>query len=190
VAGAAPAVAESLAGAIAGRGRVRGTEGRTYRIGRAVSLRGLPKPSLQSERRALRHKGPYLPIIIEACQEQQLSYEYRDGATSYGAFTFSLAKVLRETRGGVAIRTSRRCGDDRGSAGCARLRSDSGPCGPEERPRPADSVDQAAGATEESAVAEESLGWAAGLTPSPPRPKTHSGSVSHDQDRERQIRRP
>ena len=34
-------------------------------------------------------------MIYEACQEGQLSYEYRDGATSYGAFTFSMAKVLR-----------------------------------------------------------------------------------------------
>jgi hypothetical protein len=76
-----------------------GRKGDTYRIGRAVSLRGLPNRAYNQERRALRHKGPYLPIIIEACQEQQLSYEYRDGATSYGAFTFSLAKVLRETRG-------------------------------------------------------------------------------------------
>ncbi len=35
-------------------------------------------------------------MIIEACDESSLSYEYRDGATSYGAFTFSLAKALRE----------------------------------------------------------------------------------------------
>jgi hypothetical protein len=41
-------------------------------------------------------RGPYLPVIIEACQEGSLSYEYRDGATSYGAFTYSLVKGLRE----------------------------------------------------------------------------------------------
>ena len=40
-------------------------------------------------------RGPYLPVIIEACQESSLSYEYRDGVTSYGAFTFSLVKALR-----------------------------------------------------------------------------------------------
>jgi hypothetical protein len=40
-------------------------------------------------------RGPYLPVIIEACQEKNLSYEYRDGATSYGAFTYSFAKNLR-----------------------------------------------------------------------------------------------
>ena len=43
-------------------------------------------------------------MIYEACQEGQLSYEYRDGATSYGAFTFSLAKALRSAeREGVHL---------------------------------------------------------------------------------------
>ena len=76
-----------------------GEKGVTYRIGRAVSLRGLPNTAYDRECRALRHHGPYLPIILEACREQELSYEYRDGATSYGAFTYSLAKTLRAARG-------------------------------------------------------------------------------------------
>jgi hypothetical protein len=75
-----------------------GSTGASYRIGRAVSLRGLPNRAYDRECRALKHRGPYLPVILEACQEAQLSYEYRDGATSYGAFTYSLAKVLRESR--------------------------------------------------------------------------------------------
>jgi hypothetical protein len=77
-----------------------GKRGDTYRMGRAVSLRTLSNRTYNREREALGHNGPYLPIILEACQEEQLSYEYRDGATSYGAFTFSLAKVLRESRTG------------------------------------------------------------------------------------------
>ena len=75
-----------------------GHNGVTYRLGRGVALRGLPNRRYDNQRKALRHKGAYLPIIFEACQEQELSYEYRDGANSYGAFTFSLAKVLREGR--------------------------------------------------------------------------------------------
>ncbi len=70
----------------------------THRIGRAVALRGLTNRVYNRECRALRHRGPYLPIILEACQEQELSYEYRDGATSYGAFTYCLAKELRQSR--------------------------------------------------------------------------------------------
>ena len=75
-----------------------GTDGVTYRFGRGVALRTLSNRRYNRERTALGHKGPYLPIIFEACQEQELSYEYRDGATSYGAFTYSLAKVLRKAR--------------------------------------------------------------------------------------------
>lgn len=75
-----------------------GENGATYRFGRAVALRGLKNAAYNRERAALGHYGPYLPIIFEACQEQELSYEYRDGATSYGAFTYSLAKALRESR--------------------------------------------------------------------------------------------
>ncbi|EGF91284.1 peptidase C14 caspase catalytic subunit p20 [Asticcacaulis biprosthecium C19] len=40
--------------------------------------------------------GPYLPLIIEACGEEEFSYEYRHGATSHGAFTYSLAQILRD----------------------------------------------------------------------------------------------
>jgi hypothetical protein len=39
--------------------------------------------------------GPYLPLIIEACAEEEFSYEYRHGVTSYGAFTYALASRLR-----------------------------------------------------------------------------------------------
>jgi metacaspase-1 len=34
-------------------------------------------------------------LIIEACAEAELSYEYRHGVTSYGAFTYTLTKTLR-----------------------------------------------------------------------------------------------
>jgi hypothetical protein len=75
-----------------------GANGATHRLGRGVSLRGLPNNRYDRERKELDHHGAYLPIIVEACQEEELSYEYRDGANSYGAFTFALAKILRETR--------------------------------------------------------------------------------------------
>ncbi len=70
----------------------------TYRLGRGVPLRSLANRTYDRERKALGHKGPYLPIILEACGEEQYSYEYRDGAASYGAFTFSLARSLRDQR--------------------------------------------------------------------------------------------
>lgn len=97
----------SLARSRSGR-EYLGVHGSTRRIGRAMVLRGLPNARYDRERRALRHRGAYLPILLEACQEQELAYEYRDGANAYGAFTFCLVKLLRETRrrGGTPSFTS------------------------------------------------------------------------------------
>lgn len=75
-----------------------GSNGATRRLGRAMTLRTKPNDEYNRTRRELGHHGPYLPVLLEACQEQELSYEYRDGATSYGAYTFCMAKVLREQR--------------------------------------------------------------------------------------------
>ena len=78
-----------------------GSSGASYRMGRAVSLRTLDNKSYDKLRLALGHNGPYLPVIIEACQEDQLSYEYRHGVQSFGAFTYSLAQTLRSSRAGA-----------------------------------------------------------------------------------------
>lgn len=72
--------------------------GARYRMGRGRHVRQLARHRYRRDRDAFDHKGPFLPVMFEACQEHELSYEYRDGATSYGAFTFSLAKALREAR--------------------------------------------------------------------------------------------
>jgi len=40
------------------------------------------------------------PFVITPRTPGMPSYEYRDGATSYGAFTYSLAKELRRSRQG------------------------------------------------------------------------------------------
>jgi hypothetical protein len=76
-----------------------GDNGATVRLGRSSLLR------LDSERayRAARKDkhgpiGPYLPLIIEACGEGELASEYRHGATSYGAFTFCFASLLRQQK--------------------------------------------------------------------------------------------
>lgn len=76
-----------------------GESGTVRRLGRAMRLRNLS----QAEYRKLTRKsktpiGPYLPLIIEACQEHEFAAEYRNGNESYGAFTFSLAQVLRERK--------------------------------------------------------------------------------------------
>lgn len=92
-----PTVNRSLADKKDGH-RYLGVNGATNRLGRAARLRTMPNAEYDTTRKALGHHGPYLPILLEACQEQQFSYEYRHGATSYGAYTFCLAQVLRACR--------------------------------------------------------------------------------------------
>lgn len=75
-----------------------GNNGATQRLGRAMMLRTKSDKDYDKARKELDHLGPYMPILLEACQEQQLSYEYRDGVTSYGVYTYSMAAALRELR--------------------------------------------------------------------------------------------
>jgi hypothetical protein len=73
-----------------------GENGNTRRLGRGTSLW---LPTDRAYRRAVKangHFGPYTPVMIEACAEDELAYEYRHGVTSYGAFTYALCGVLRE----------------------------------------------------------------------------------------------
>jgi len=74
-----------------------GEAGDLSRLGRSAELR----TDLRSFRRACKdygHKGPFMPVIFQACQEKQYSYEYRHGVQSYGAFTYSLGLIVRMTR--------------------------------------------------------------------------------------------
>jgi hypothetical protein len=75
-----------------------GASGATRRLGRAISLRTLPKRDYDRVREQQDHEGPYLPMIYEACGEQELASEYRHGVTSYGAFTFAVTNILRHYR--------------------------------------------------------------------------------------------
>lgn len=75
-----------------------GHSGAERRLGRAVGLRTLRDRDYDRVRRRLGHHGPYLPLIYEACQADQFSYEYQHGVTAYGAFTYTLSRVLRQRR--------------------------------------------------------------------------------------------
>lgn len=75
-----------------------GRHGHTRRLGRAALLRSQTDKAYDAACGEFGHHGPFLPVILEACQEGQLSYEYRHGVTSYGAFTYATAQTLREAR--------------------------------------------------------------------------------------------
>ncbi len=74
-----------------------GGDGATVKLGRSSLLRVDDKQAYAKARAQKQGPvGPYLPLVIEACGEGQLASEYRHGATSYGAFTFCLASLLRK----------------------------------------------------------------------------------------------
>ncbi|WOF74441.1 caspase family protein [Parvibaculaceae bacterium PLY_AMNH_Bact1] len=77
-----------------------GSNGATFRLGRAVPYHGMTSAQYDRLKKTTDEPvGPYLPLIMEACGESQLAYEYQHGVTSYGAFTYSLASILRRSAG-------------------------------------------------------------------------------------------
>lgn len=92
-----PTLNQDFGGSPAEKRAYMGANLATYKIGRAMRLRRVPREkyhSLKSDER-----GPFLPVLLEACDEGQLAYEYRHGFISYGAFTYSVAKILRDRPG-------------------------------------------------------------------------------------------
>jgi hypothetical protein len=74
-----------------------GASGSVVRLGRAIPL----WTEERAHRRAMAeygHRGPYTPVVVSACREDQYSYEYRHGVTSYGAFTWCLTRTFRRLR--------------------------------------------------------------------------------------------
>ncbi len=74
-----------------------GEQGDLNRLGRSADLRA-DRRSFQRAREDYGHKGPFMPILFEACKEKQFSYEYRHGVQSYGAFTYSMGVIMRRAR--------------------------------------------------------------------------------------------
>jgi len=80
----------------------------TDRLGYAMSLRSLDRAEYKRIRRERGHEGPYMPLLLYACRANELSYEYQHGAIHHGAFTFSLAKNLRQQQKEKGVRPTYR----------------------------------------------------------------------------------
>nr|WP_315183305.1 caspase family protein [uncultured Albidiferax sp.] len=76
-----------------------GSDGTHRRMCRAQGMRGEDPAEFQALRLEFGHQGPYMPILLEACSENQLAYEYQHGSISYGAFTYGLCESLGRGRG-------------------------------------------------------------------------------------------
>jgi len=94
----------SLAASHRGRDYL-GACGSKRRLGRGTDVLTLDNRRYDTTCRRYGHHGPYLPVIVQACREDQVAYEHRHGATSYGAFTWSLAQELRsdDARRGLSM---------------------------------------------------------------------------------------
>jgi hypothetical protein len=89
-----PPINDDFGGTRAEKRAYMGKNLATYKIGRAMRLRRLSARHYRQLDETAR--APYLPVLLEACAEDQLAYEYRHGVTSYGAFTYSLTATLRD----------------------------------------------------------------------------------------------
>jgi hypothetical protein len=84
----------------------------TSRLGHAMVLRELETSSFNRRRRQLGHFGPYMPLLLYACREDQVALEYRHGSISHGAFTYALVKHVRtERKRLLTLPTARRQGE-------------------------------------------------------------------------------
>ena len=43
-------------------------------------------------------RGPYMPVVLTACEEGGYAYEYHHGTIGYGVFTYALAKEFRKAQ--------------------------------------------------------------------------------------------
>lgn len=74
-----------------------GVNGKTNKLGRAFSLWS-DIAEYENAKKKYGATGLYMPVLLEACKEDEFAYEYRHGVTSFGAFTYSLTTILRQLR--------------------------------------------------------------------------------------------
>lgn len=75
-----------------------GAGGATKRLGRALPVWTPTANEFERARDTYGHHGPYVPLLLYACREDELAYEYRNGTAAYGAFTWCLVGELRRAR--------------------------------------------------------------------------------------------
>ncbi len=79
--------------------RYLGADGATQKMGRAVGRWSDNPAAFKAARKRLGHHGPYNPVLLAACREDQYAYEYTHGSVPYGALTFMLIQQLRASAG-------------------------------------------------------------------------------------------
>ncbi len=75
-----------------------GQSGCVARIGSSIDHRRTSNAKYDKLKRTTGWEGPFQPLVITACNENQKSSEYLHGASSYGAFTFAFCRTIRTAR--------------------------------------------------------------------------------------------
>ena len=74
-------------------------------LGGARALRP-PDQDFADARKDRDHHGPYMPVLLYACAEDQLAFEHRVGTMTHGAFSYALTEYLaHETPQGLSFLT-------------------------------------------------------------------------------------
>lgn len=79
--------------------RYLGADGATQKMGRAVGRWSEDPLAFKAATRRMGHHGPYNPVILAACREDQYAYEYTHGSVPYGAMTYMLVQQVRASNG-------------------------------------------------------------------------------------------
>lgn len=74
-----------------------GKNSATFKFGRAIPLWSDVK-EFEKSKKKYGHEGPFVPVLLQACQEGESAWEYRHGVTSFGAFTYCMTTILRELK--------------------------------------------------------------------------------------------
>lgn len=87
---------DDFGGSLSQKAAFMGADRATLKLGTAMRLRRSMSSSDYARLKRAKENPPYLPVLLQACRADQFSYEYRAGTTSYGAFTYSIDKDLRQ----------------------------------------------------------------------------------------------
>ena len=79
------------------RDKFMGRNGSTKKLGAAMSLRE-HRTENEYDKAPRNRPGPYMPVVMTACEEGGYAYEYHHGAIGHGVFTYALAKEFRKAR--------------------------------------------------------------------------------------------
>ncbi len=119
----APEVSAGAFGTAQRAASFAGDQGAVRRLGRAYELRSLERRDYDRARADYEHRGPYLPILFQACAEGERAFEHREGTRSGGVFTTTFLDLARRSGGRIALG---KIADDIGRR-CERLGYDQHP---------------------------------------------------------------